>query len=111
MLLASCGGSSSLPARDNIIQFTSRDAGIRGSYKPSDYAQPAVQKRVGELACTSGRLAAYQQTPMEGGGVEFLATCAGGNRFEGVAGFTVNDIANSGHITASVDGRLVQIKL
>ncbi len=107
-LVACAGGPSSNP---ELLVFISRDSGITGSYSSITYDTQHVRSRIGPLACQSGSIESYSEDVDENGIVQFATTCSGPNIYEGTAGFTLNDVANAGHITASIDGRLVQIQL
>ena len=108
--LAACG----VPTSDSpdVLVFVAKDDGIEGSYFAATYDTAHVRKRVAELACADGRLATYGETPPKEGRVTFNADCSGALKYdEGTAGFTINDVAKRGRVTAPVNGQLVQIQL
>lgn len=105
--LCACSG----PTPPETYYFTSRPTGIDGSYSKSVYTAEHIKASVGEMACVSGRLSSYQEDSSNGDRVSFAARCNGAPNETGVASYTMNETTDSGHLTASRGGALVQEKL
>lgn len=107
--LAACGATPS--TTPELLTFVSRDSGITGDYNQGFYNTGRVRSLVASEACASDALSSFTETLADGGLVSFVATCSGANTFEGTAGFTFNDSADRGRVTASVNGELARIDL
>ena len=110
LVLMACGGASS-SSHPDMYSFLSKESGIKGSHSSATYRSSQIRPKIGSLACQTGPLAAYSESTASDGITTFTAACSSANKYEGLAAFTLNDVQKTGHISATIDGDLVRIKL